>query len=193
MINVDKSKKIKKVLSCILVGGTLLTNGTIVYAEQPMYDEQLQYHINFEAQQLQYYEKLASLDPSDFDENFVSFYQNGCIKIGDKTYDLRYLILTYDESEIHLVYSKDNNIDILTNMVSETGFHNENNILFKDSSIFLKTYSIFGCNPDNELVIGSESFEDFLNLFENYDGSIQRETPETFLKYEKSYKHFRQR
>ena len=130
---------------------------------------------------IRFYEYLANVDMSSFDETFVDLYRNGIISINNVKYDLNELFIetgfVNGEERIILKSYKEPKYDILTSENVE--IERISIMTFKNSKVFLDIYELFKENyVDGIFNIDENNFQTFKDIVLKYDGTRHENVPE---------------
>ena len=116
-----------------------------------------------------------------YDKDFVDFYHNGKIIIGDKEYNTSDLYLETGESnrekQLFLIYYKYPNNDILSKK-EKKDFKRISVMSFRNSFVFYQIYNKYK-NEINESKLIINNIDDICNIIQKFDGKVHLETPET--------------
>ena len=193
-INKELSKKIKRLISIILVPGAVLfltdsnehsdnkentdpiisssdsiefstTNNTSDKDEYDLIREQIEYHEKQEKMK----EMIESLSSDMYDKEYNDYCNDGKIIINDKEYMIKDLYIEYGFMEnnkmVYLIDYHNPKIDIITGQEINSNYQRMKIVLLKYSQSFYDCYK----NQGNNL----------LEYLYSFDGSINYEVPET--------------
>ena len=171
----------KKATALALAGGLAISGASLARAESE--DPLRQSQIEHSAHQIQYIEYVENADMEGYNENFVNFYRNGTIKIGEEEYNVGDLYLetgiSNGESKTFLVYYRFPQKDLITKE-EKTDFKRTDVMLLKNAFLFYEIYEDYtDLIVDNVLLIEEKDYEDISSRVKSFDGTIHVETPET--------------
>lgn len=192
-INREKSKKMIKVASTLILAGMLSIGNNVAlatsfegYFESPQ-DSYLENHFDMQKRKVDYLRALENADVSCFDSDFVKLYREGKILVSEreKEYDVSDLYIINgkqnDSDKIFLVSYEEGNVDIVTGDVIND-FVREGIMLFKNSSCFYQIYQLcsdVGIASNGVIDISKVDKSEISSIISEFDGMMHDNVPET--------------
>ncbi len=175
---------IKKKITAVAMAGAIAAGGTSLGSAEVV-DPLLESQILHDQHKIEYMEYLENEDMSNYDEDFVEFYRNGKLKIGDREYSVGdlYIATGIENGEEHqyLVYYGFKEVkDLITLQEADDSFRRTSVIVLKDTYFFYEMFLKFKDSiVDGVLVVDDTNKDYIVEAVQNYNGTVHVESPET--------------